>query len=616
MRLGSIIPGLRAVSEQGDLYALLLDCIERDNARALRQLFAVEGIEGSFPALIGFAVQNNAMKCYDILKPSLFVPRDLENFRAGDLSKEMLRRLLQDKILDPNMWVKQDREAECNNYVYPWTVYWQPILSALIEARNFECAHVLLDSGPRLDVCEWEAQSPDPDALPDPNETDDPDYLFHMWNDGFSFPGKTPLHTLVLTLKPGSMGMDGPPPEDGLRLLRRMTVLAKEKGCIDWTATVPEKALIPYAFTFDEKEIQYELSPFQFACGSLQPVLGDTFIEAGASVRGGISRGGISKESPLRLSTLVFSRLRDNWVEFREGSLESRCIGVLRSLSQCGVDLNPEVKRVSDVQALPLYVALSKGFKRVFDFLVKEKGLIVRDSYRGFSPLLLCIQNHEWPLATALLDSPHNLDPNREGKLERRGILFSDEKKVTLMSPLCASVVVWKYFLNWNNTQLAEASAAFCKMLVEKGARCDSVETGGEKETEEGEGDEVAESEEDVPPRSDLSPLVIACSRPSCPQTAAASVESTCSMIRLLVEKARADPNLAGRLKEGRSPSNPPLYPLLSALCSTDGERLKEGEVYSKAYTGRVMETLLQVGASPELVLQTFPQEEDMQVDG
>uniref|UniRef100_A0A0G4FWU9 Uncharacterized protein n=1 Tax=Chromera velia CCMP2878 TaxID=1169474 RepID=A0A0G4FWU9_9ALVE len=315
----------------------------------------------------------------------------------------MLCRLLDDKLVDPNMWIKEDMRDDRQLRTDPWTVYWQPLLSRLIDARNFECAQVLLDRGARVDVCEWEAEST---YVNSPEDNDDPAYAFELWDEYNSFPGKTSLHTLVLALKPDSLGTRRPPPARGLSLLKRMAALAKERGCLEWTATVPEAALLPsrlYARTQ-----QCELSPFLLACSSLQPVLVDAFIEAGACVKGGV----LKKESPVSLSTLCLRRYPDSPTE----EMGQSCVEVLRRLAHNGVDLDPQVEGMSQqVAALPLFVALCKGSEKLVDFLVKEGGLTITDSYRGFSPVLMCIQHRRWSLAAVLLDE-HNLDPNREDR--------------------------------------------------------------------------------------------------------------------------------------------------------------------------------------------------------
>eukprot|EP00820_Chromera_velia_P019393 Cvel_28240.t1-p1 / transcript=Cvel_28240.t1 / gene=Cvel_28240 / organism=Chromera_velia_CCMP2878 / gene_product=hypothetical protein / transcript_product=hypothetical protein / location=Cvel_scaffold3657:13445-14667(+) / protein_length=407 / sequence_SO=supercontig / SO=protein_coding / is_pseudo=false len=403
MGLGCVAAGLGAVTERRELLSLLHDCLDRDDANSLQQLFAVKGVEGSFPGLLGRAVEKTASKCYAVLtqNPPLICPRDLEDTvvqKGREIETEMLRRLLADKILDPNVWVKVS-ERVSEEYVYPWNVVWKPILSVFIDQKNFGCANVLMDFGARVDVCEWEAETPDME----PDGSDDEDgYEFAVWNNNNSFPGKNPLLSMILALSPTCFPTSPPVlSEEALSLLKRL-VAAKECGSLDWTATVPEAAI---PFLYQAQSRQYELSAVSLAVASLQPAVLGVVLESNPKVM-----GGLSKESPLSMATLN-TRIGKPWSEGGD-----RCAGIFELLAKAGINLDPPgILSASQRETHPLYHACRNGFVKVLEVL-KQTGVDVRDDSRGFLPLLLCVENRQWDAAMTILET-EGVDPNRKGKV-------------------------------------------------------------------------------------------------------------------------------------------------------------------------------------------------------
>uniref|UniRef100_A0A0G4HHY6 Uncharacterized protein n=1 Tax=Chromera velia CCMP2878 TaxID=1169474 RepID=A0A0G4HHY6_9ALVE len=283
--LGGVAAGLSVISERCALLDLLHDCIDRDDVRALQQLLPLRGLKGTFPGLFGRAVEKEAESCFALLRenPILFCPPDVSaNFRS--MKPEMLRRLLQEKVLDANMWMKVENTDQGNRT--PWAIVWKPILNQMIDERNFDCAEVLLEFGARVDVCEWEAVKEVAEFI----DSDDQDpYEFCDWRTGFGFSGKSPLHSLILALvisqPTDSKDPPGLPSQKSLAFLKRLVGTAKEHGCLDWTAIVPHHALaLPFRREFD-CYIQYELSALSLACTFLQPAVVDVLLEGGARVQ-------------------------------------------------------------------------------------------------------------------------------------------------------------------------------------------------------------------------------------------------------------------------------------------------------------------------------------------
>uniref|UniRef100_A0A0G4GQ89 Uncharacterized protein n=1 Tax=Chromera velia CCMP2878 TaxID=1169474 RepID=A0A0G4GQ89_9ALVE len=120
---------------------------------------------------------------------------------------------------------------------FPRLKYWKPLLILLIEAHNFECAEFLLEAGARTDVCEWLAVA---------ERDDSPLQVSHRrhWETNFFCPGKTPLHSLLLSIwrKPTAVSLTE---DEGhaqkLRLLQRIAAVASKSNtqCLEWKSFIP-----------------------------------------------------------------------------------------------------------------------------------------------------------------------------------------------------------------------------------------------------------------------------------------------------------------------------------------------------------------------------------------
>jgi len=192
--LGGIAANLSSVSEHSCLLDLLQNCIDRDDVGALQQLLPLRKLKGTIPGLLGRAIEKEAESCFELLSEDsvLFCPPEISD-RLHSLKPKMLRHLLEKKVLDPNMWIKADWPSDAeieNGKRCPWASTFRPILNAVLDGRNFDCAQILLDFGARVDVCEWEAVTENMKYCP--SDDDDP-YEFYTWNEGMVFLAKPPF---------------------------------------------------------------------------------------------------------------------------------------------------------------------------------------------------------------------------------------------------------------------------------------------------------------------------------------------------------------------------------------------------------------------------------------
>uniref|UniRef100_A0A0G4FRH5 Uncharacterized protein n=1 Tax=Chromera velia CCMP2878 TaxID=1169474 RepID=A0A0G4FRH5_9ALVE len=220
---GSVLTGMEDVSERESILDLLKNCIQIDNVRALQQVLALDGVAGRYPHLLRLALEHKAPGCVSLLMDMDITPeaRELSERAVSSLTPEWLRSLLQRGIVRPDSWVETGTLGDRRQ---------QPLLTLLIDERNFECAELLLGAGARVDVFEWCSSG-----------------VFE-WQSS----GRTPLQALVLQLaadrNPNCDWKDREslPPlseverEKGLSLLRLLAEAASSRGsrCLDWEVVV------------------------------------------------------------------------------------------------------------------------------------------------------------------------------------------------------------------------------------------------------------------------------------------------------------------------------------------------------------------------------------------
>uniref|UniRef100_A0A0G4HVH3 Uncharacterized protein n=1 Tax=Chromera velia CCMP2878 TaxID=1169474 RepID=A0A0G4HVH3_9ALVE len=324
---GSVCSGFHLTRERGEVSDLLYDCLDADNAVAFRQVLALGGWIAQVPFLLHYALEQEAQKCVNVLTKMTvaLVCRELSPHAVSVLTSESLDGLLKAGIVRPDSWIQLDDPGvrECTE---------QPLLTALIDARNFECAEMLLDAGARVDTVEWELKT---------------DWV-----------GRAPLHALVLQL-----GASGQPRcdvverdgevlrlsererETGLSLLRRLAIASKASGCLDWETSVWMRkgwectcAHAPGVSCSCKWSmiVSREETALGLACVARQADAVRILLEAGAETsRGRGEAQGYKQHNKLSLPMLAVAR---DWLSPQFD--DARSAEVLAVLADWGVDLN------------------------------------------------------------------------------------------------------------------------------------------------------------------------------------------------------------------------------------------------------------------------------------
>uniref|UniRef100_A0A0G4IBN3 Uncharacterized protein n=1 Tax=Chromera velia CCMP2878 TaxID=1169474 RepID=A0A0G4IBN3_9ALVE len=461
----------------------------------------------------------------------------------------------------------------------------------------------MLDAGARVDVCEWGG------ADHGDGTKDTPSWTHHIrWNNGKHFLGKTPLHSLVLTLVSG--GLEGlatkepdeeeaeeedeeeeeeeseeeeeeeeeeevapppsnrpqEPPPEGLSLLRRIVEEARARKCLHWGGDVSRRVvgallstgvftLSPLSDPSEAREVRSDISH------SIHAML--------RSLRGGHRRG-------------------------EEKACEALCNEILQKLEGAGADLRAVVEDG--------HTALSKAClckaADVALFLQKKGTSHFRYSLRPKVPLIESLTGPEMhiSLARSLLNA--GADPNEEGVIWENNRFF----RVTPLQLVSEGV-------------RSSFSLELFKAFIEKGARCPlsarhraataaAAAAAAALPTPAAEGSagtavavqppvvEVIAAGVGVVTFSAVSPLALVCSD--------VDAEDPDVPFRLLLEKAGADPNLPGVM---HIHCNTQVWPLQQALQRLDGRstvRINSSSWLRAAW--RRVEMLVAAGAQIEKI--------------
>uniref|UniRef100_A0A0G4HEL6 Uncharacterized protein n=1 Tax=Chromera velia CCMP2878 TaxID=1169474 RepID=A0A0G4HEL6_9ALVE len=522
------------VSERRWLHSLVVSCIDRDDAKALKQLLAIPGLTLTMPCLFGRAAEKQAWTCLSLLSdhPVSSVPSEFTQGRLESLDRATLTVLLDRQILHPNMWV-QARSGHGDDDAVPWRIVWRPLLNLMIDQRKFDCAGVLLDRGARVDVMEWEAEG---NALWPQCEAPGGHYLGEIetegWVEGASFPGKSPLHSLIFVLhalrglwwQGGSgdmpMGAEGDG-DGGMALLGRLAKAARERGCLEWTARVGGSQL-PSDALHDARH-QLEVSPLGLASVLLFPSAVQVLLDAGANP---CAEGRLC--SPVALACLPA-----RW-PCASAHKRQACLEVLKSLADKGA-LGEMGKRCE----IPIRRALGNvlsfacwgGMEDLAAFLL-QRGISscllksLEGENRTWPPLLVGIRSQQWPLVASLLKGGWSVseEAGGEGRLPsplqflndfgkvwveawERGFfddfgrlwdwgeeVHKEEEEKRAMTSLAALLHMWHganteilYLYNASDVPMKEVA----KLMIEKGFRCPmsqsdspTVGRGSKRETE------------------------------------------------------------------------------------------------------------------------------------
>uniref|UniRef100_A0A0G4FEH4 Uncharacterized protein n=1 Tax=Chromera velia CCMP2878 TaxID=1169474 RepID=A0A0G4FEH4_9ALVE len=388
------------------------DCAQ-DDVTTLKQLQEIDTLDlhRRFPALLRRACEKKALQCAVALShSSSFYPFQL--FSAAlvkQLDRETLKVLIEQGELHLDSWFEVEDKWVSGEWGEPWNgwqddsddndsvgeiygrlKYWKPLLILFIDAHNFECAEFLLEAGARTDVCEWASEwLAGGDSEGGAQKYDSYLQLSHRrhWQITLFCPGKTPLHSLLLSVRgsPGALSLT----EDEwyaqkFRLLQRIVAVASKSNtqCLEWQSSIPVAGL------------QTEMCSLSLACFLLQV---EAVVELLAAREAALGR-----EEGARL--IAFAMTPGPTYTFGRSHRETqeRCIAVLKALAEGGADLSA---------SSALYEACMVNAESVFDFLL-ETGVSPKRVGEICSPVALavCMQYRRWSMAEKLLS--RGTDPN------------------------------------------------------------------------------------------------------------------------------------------------------------------------------------------------------------
>uniref|UniRef100_A0A0G4GMZ7 Uncharacterized protein n=1 Tax=Chromera velia CCMP2878 TaxID=1169474 RepID=A0A0G4GMZ7_9ALVE len=601
-------------SERKTLRSLLSDCIDKDNAVALSQLLAVERIDGLFPGLLSRALNRGAVSCIRLLSsrdatggmgssrvsfslgPS---SSELSEDFGKDLSVDTLNVMLETGVIHPNSWIiaemvydpeyaDSDMDLASRRFRY-----WKPLLNVLIDAGNFACAEILLDLGARVDVNEWGVDS-----------EEKPECTFQQnWKKGYHFPGRMPLHSLVMTLayvglrslsevselesndegeggEGGGQAQQVPEaPAEGLQLLRRLVQMTAERQCLHWGAEVDEEVFGGEGCSLDRfGSPTFESSALGIACGCVHPQTVGTLLSTSAFVepQGASEKKQVQQDMCRSIQTMI----RSLEGQRRPGAAVV-CLEILRLFAEAGADF----ETLDQDGHSALTKACLCNAAAVVDFLRKKGVSVARNARTLKTPLIDCLNGHSSDFALAMSFLAEDADPNEAGAVVR---VWGDTTRSYLYTPMQLLLE------RLRDREPPRDILEVLTVMINKGARCahstvvaaqaasraatapaapssddDNAGSNGgaENEVREGIGLTEAASLFSYPRpvsrfRSFISPLVLLCKHlhPSW------GTEPH----RLLLEKAGANPNLQGwdDLEHGRS--SLPLKEALLSLNTSD----------------------------------------------
>uniref|UniRef100_A0A0G4HKY8 Uncharacterized protein n=1 Tax=Chromera velia CCMP2878 TaxID=1169474 RepID=A0A0G4HKY8_9ALVE len=622
--LGSLYAFLECHAEREAFRCLVHQAIDRNRVETLQQLLAVPGLPLCFPALVERALRAGAHDCLKVLSsPELSgMPLSISAKSVSRLTRESLHALLQSGCLLPQAWQQVDLQmlspqnpaegleaaeapeeaqggeappqsvSSASSSEVPRLSLWKPMISSLIDADMFGCAEVLLKSGARVDVCEWEGEGQQGSSK------DVERYLSRLRSgpqDGevggrgdveWSFPGRTPLLSLLWCLgrDRGGRRLSGEARESGLQLLRLVAKAAKAAGCLDWTAEIPLKTSLWHSSDLnpDTCTALFTTTSLGLACHCQDIAAVRILVEEGASVGGEfwaflVMGGGWKTRGPW-----AGSRRETD----RQDEVSVKILEVLRDAGARVTSAGPEGHILGDGA---LSAACGLGLERTVELLLKE-GADVRGAEQAEEegrkiPLLEAVRRGAEGATEQLLEA--GADPNQLGvRLDPSGGVTH---RISALQTAVRSL--------WSHE-----SISFVKLLISYGASCQSssaqadcalsVQSTETDDTEEtGEGGEMEGGAEGASGRSGCSPFPLC---RVCPLLGACLMRDV-EVIRLLCEKAGADPNGLGEVSGWGTQLLSPLAYVLTRGALTDHAEEVEQQ-------WALVTTLMEMGADADLL--------------
>uniref|UniRef100_A0A0G4GJS0 Uncharacterized protein n=1 Tax=Chromera velia CCMP2878 TaxID=1169474 RepID=A0A0G4GJS0_9ALVE len=351
-----------SVSERSELRSLVHDCIDRDDVTTLKQLQEIHTLDLNrrFPAFRRRAYEKKALQCAVALShsSSFYPPQLFSAAFVKQVDRETLKVLIEQGELHLDSWFEVE------------------------------------DGHGQLDVCEWLAVAERDDSALQVSHRS-------HWETTFFCPGKTPLHSLLLSIsrKPTAPSLtEDERHAQKLRLLQRIIAVASKSNtqCVGWQSFIPlSKA---------------EMCNLSLACFLLQFEAVLELLAAREAV--------LAREEGGRLIAFAMMGLPMGCESDRE--TQQRCIAVLKALAERGADLSSEIS-CSGRASSALCEACIKNAESVIDFLLEmgispKRGKISSPDV----PLVLCMQNRRWSIAEKLLS--RGADPNEAQWHAGRGV--------------------------------------------------------------------------------------------------------------------------------------------------------------------------------------------------
>uniref|UniRef100_A0A0G4FFB0 Uncharacterized protein n=1 Tax=Chromera velia CCMP2878 TaxID=1169474 RepID=A0A0G4FFB0_9ALVE len=164
LRDGSIwgvCAGFDTMSEREEIWRFLESCFKWDNVCALQQLFSLKEVSARYPFLLRRLFQlrdrtlssvpplspPQSLKCVEFLSKNCTTPfsPEMPEGCISTLTRESLSVLLKNGAVHPNAWVLVGAEPVSKKR----TPVARPLITALIDARKFDCVETLIEAGAR-----------------------------------------------------------------------------------------------------------------------------------------------------------------------------------------------------------------------------------------------------------------------------------------------------------------------------------------------------------------------------------------------------------------------------------------------------------------------------------
>uniref|UniRef100_A0A0G4HUH8 Uncharacterized protein n=1 Tax=Chromera velia CCMP2878 TaxID=1169474 RepID=A0A0G4HUH8_9ALVE len=532
--VGGLASGFDDEGEREKMWTLIDKCFKRDDVAALRLLLSLKGVRGRYPFLLRRVLEKNphSRACADFLteEGSADTCTVLSPDSISKLESSRLSGLLKSGVVRTDSWL----EIPATTNRTP--AHTLPLLIALIDRENIDCAHLLLDAGARVDLCEWYC------------------YFAAAETADYEAARRGPLHAAVelcsrLNARLNEEEEGGGDGEErsskrqkALALLQRLAEAASDPqkvGCLHWKR---------------EDGNGESVTALGLACVRRDPEAVKILLDA----QGGKVDPHVRCDLPL---PMIFEAPASQ-------SCDLKVARVMEVLADAGVDLD---QMDLEFGQTPLSAACSHELVETARVLLDRGVTVGRVDRRGrmrVSPLIEAVNVLNKPLVSLLIE--RGADPQTEIGASEDG---KDVELPSLMSPLQAAL----YAIDHRNSSPTEKEPLI-KLLIDSGARCSAPRLPPELSG--------ASNRIGTEPflLSQVDPIICACHLKSP------------SLLRLLCDEGGGDPNVRGRVHEGDEP-HPPLLLVIGNEKIKSSRRPQSEQIFSDEQSVELVEALVERGA-------------------